>query len=295
MIRRCLVAVMVAGLLSVLGSSAAAQVHAQGSTSSGVTVQTLAQGSVKSRPAGDVFVNILEFHQVPGSAWLPQAFPTIVYTLHGDTTVSSPHAAARSVAAGTAAFTPTLSVPANDDVQGRVGAGAIAVGLIVVTLLLCAATWLRGGVRRGTFGVLSVLLIAGGVWVLTGATANDWYVFAVRPQLQRSVAMPRPYGHVVLNSPNINSQLPAPYVETLSAITVSPGARDDVVDVPAEMIIVVQGNAAVQVGDATQQLGEGGAAFTQAGNTLAIANPGTDTLQVLAFAVTPVSAVPPAT
>jgi hypothetical protein len=294
MIRRCLVAATVAGLFSVLASSAAAQVHAQGSTSSGVTTQTLARGPVKSRPVGDVFMNILEFHQVPGSAWLPQAFPTIVYTLHGVTTVSSPHAAARSVTAGTAAFTTTLSVPANDDVQGRFGTGAIAVGLILVALLLCAATWLRGGVRRGTFGALSVLLIAGGVLVLTGATANDWYVFAVRPELQRSVAMPRPDGHVVLNSPDMDSKLPAPYVETLSAITVSPGVRDVVVDVPAEMIIVVQGNAAVQVGDATQQLGDGGAAFAQAGNTLAIANSGSDTLQVLAFAVTPVSAVPPA-
>jgi mannose-6-phosphate isomerase-like protein (cupin superfamily) len=61
------------------------------------------------------------------------------------------------------------------------------------------------------------------------------------------------------------------------------------------MIIVVEGTAAVHVGEATEQLGDSGAAFAQAGNTLAIANPGSDTLLVLAFAVTPVSAVPPAT
>jgi quercetin dioxygenase-like cupin family protein len=296
MIRRCLVAAMVAGLSSVFVSSAAAQVHAQGSTSSGVTVRTLAQGSVKSRPAADVLVGLLEFHQVPGGAWLPEAIPTIVYTLHGTITVSAPEAGARSVGAGDAAFLPAQSIPANDNVQGRAGAGAIAVGLIVVALLLCAATWLRGDLRRGTVGTLSVLLVAGGVWVLTGATENDWYLFSVRDASDRSVAMPRPDGHVVLASPDLGSQPPAPYIETLSAITVPPSARYDVRSVPGpQMIVVLQGTAHVQVANKNRQLGGGGAVFVQAGNALAIVNAGSDTLQVLDFAVTPSSAVPAAT
>jgi quercetin dioxygenase-like cupin family protein len=177
--------------------------------------------------------------------------------------------------------------------QGRAGASAIAVGLIVVALLLCAATWLRGGLRRGTVGTLSVLLIAGGVWVLTGATANDWYLFSVRPASDRSVAMPRPDGRVVLGSPDLGSQPPAPYIETLSAITVAPTARYDVRSVPGpQMIVVLQGTAHVQVANENQQLGGSGAVFVQAGNELAIVNAGSDTLQVLDFAATPLSAAP---
>jgi hypothetical protein len=311
MIRRCLVAAMVVGLSSVFVSSAAAQVHAQGSTSSGVTVRTLAQGSVKSRPAADVLVAILEFHQVPGSAWLPDG-PLIVYTLHGTTTVSAPEPAPQSVGQGDAAFLPAQSILANDNVQGRAAAGAIAVGLIVVALLLCAATWLRGGVRRGTVGALSVLLITGGVWVLTGATENDWYQFQVYDASVRSGAMPRPDGHVVLGSPDLGSQPPAPYMETLRAITVPPSARYDVRSVPGpQMIVVLQGTAHVQVGDETQhltcstglahvgvpcdELGSSGAVFVQAGKALAVVNAGSDTLQVLDFAVMPLSAVPAST
>ena len=75
-----------------------------------------------------------------------------------------------------------------------------------------------------------------------------------------------------------------------------PGARYDALDVPGpETIIVVEGTAAVHVGDETRQLGGGGAAFAQAGKTLAIVNPGSDTVQVLDFAVTSPSAVPAAT
>jgi quercetin dioxygenase-like cupin family protein len=294
MIRRCLVAAVLAGLSLAAVSSTTSHVRAQNSTLTGITVRTLAQGSVKSRPAADVLVAILEFHQVPGSAWLPEYIPAIVYTLHGTTTVSSPEAAPRSVGAGDAAFLPAQSTPANDNVQGRAGAGAIAVGLIVVALLLCASTWLRGDLRRGTVGTLLVLLVAGGVWVLTGATANDWYQFAVRDVSDRSVAMPRPDGRVVLGSPDLGSQPPAPYMETLRAIIVPPSARYDVRSVPGpQVILVLQGTAHVQVGDETQQLGGGGAVFVQAGNALAIVNPGSDTVQVLDFAVTPLSAVPP--
>jgi mannose-6-phosphate isomerase-like protein (cupin superfamily) len=60
------------------------------------------------------------------------------------------------------------------------------------------------------------------------------------------------------------------------------------------MIIVLEGSASVHVGDGTQQLGSGGAAFAQAGATLTVVNPGSDTLQVLDFSVTPSSAVPAA-
>ena len=60
------------------------------------------------------------------------------------------------------------------------------------------------------------------------------------------------------------------------------------------MSLVVEGSASVQVGGETEQLGGGGAAFAQAGGTLTVVNPGSDTLQVLDFAVTPSSAVPAA-
>jgi quercetin dioxygenase-like cupin family protein len=108
--------------------------------------------------------------------------------------------------------------------------------------------------------------------------------------------MPVPYGRVTFSSPELDPVPAGPYIETLSAITVAPGARSDAQVVPGpQMIIVVEGAAAVHVGEAREELGDGGAAFAQAGNSLAIANPGSDTLLVLAFAVTPVSAAPAAT
>jgi len=53
-----------------------------------------------------------------------------------------------------------------------------------------------------------------------------------------------------------------------------------------EMIIVTEGTAAVQIGDETQQLSGGGGALAQTGTKVAIANSGSDTLQIIEFAVT---------
>jgi mannose-6-phosphate isomerase-like protein (cupin superfamily) len=292
MMRRRLVAVMVAGLLSAVVCSSAAHAQAGNNTVAGVTVQTLAQASAKSLPAGNLWFSIHEYHQDPGAAYGPiEGLPWVVYTLHGIATISSPSAPTRSVGPGEAAFIPALVQHTNENAEGRVGAGAIAVGLVVLVIVLCAATWLRAGLRRVVIPALSVLLIAGGVLALSGATANDWYIFAVRPEWQRTLVMPEPYGRRAFESPDVNPRPAAPYTETLSAVTVPPGARYDAFNVPGpEMIIVVTGSASVHVGDQTQQLAGGGAAFTQAGGTLAIVNRGSDTLHVLDFAVTPPSA-----
>lgn len=288
MMRRCSVAAIVAGLSLMVVCSPAAQVHATNSTLSSVTVQTLAQGQLTNLPAANVFLNILEFRQLPGAVYGPHGHvPVFVYTLHGTATISSPSAPTRSVSPGDAAFIPAL-VPAitQNNVDGRIVAGGIAVGLIVVTILLCAATWLRGGFRRVIIAVLSLSLVAGGALVLTGATANDYYFIAVRSAAERPRPMPVPYGRVAFSSPDVNPVPAAPYIETLSAITVPSGARYDARDVLGpEMIIVVAGSASVQVGAETQQLDRGESAFAQTGKALTIVNPGSDTLQVLRFAV----------
>jgi hypothetical protein len=282
------VAVMVAGLLSAVVCSSSSQARAGNNTVAGVTVQTLAQASAKSLPAGNVWVSIHEYHQDPGDAYGPiEGLPWIVYTLHGIATISSPSAPMRSVGPGEAAFIPGLVQHTNENLEGRVGTGAIAVGLVVLVVVLCAATWLRAGVRRVVIPALSVLLIAGGVLALSGATANDWYIFAVRPAWQRTLVMPVPYGRRVFESPDVNPRPAGPYTETLSAVTVPPGARYDALDVQGpQMVIVVAGSASVHVGAETQQLGRGESAFAQAGTALTIVNPGRDTLQVLRFAVT---------
>ena len=281
---------ILAGFALAVMSSPTVQVHATNSTLSPVTVQTLAQGPLKNLPPGKVCFNILEFRQLPGAAYGPHDHPPlVVYTLHGTVTISYPEAAARSVGPGDAAFIPAL-VPAitQDNVEGRVGAAAIAVGLIAVVILLCAATRLRGGRRSVITSGLSLLLIAGGALVLTGATSNDYYFIAARPGCAHPAAMPVPFGRVTFWSSDLNPVPAGPYVETLSAITVSPGARYDALKVPRpEMVIVVKGTAAVDVGDGTRQLSGGGAAFAQAGEALAVVNPGGDNLEVLSFAVTP--------
>jgi hypothetical protein len=288
MMRRRWVALMIAGLLTAVVCSSAAQAKAGNNTVAGVTVQTLAQAPLKSLPAGNVWFCLIEYRQVSGATYGPiAALPWVVYTLHGIATISSPSTPKRSVGPGEAAFIPALVPHTHDNVQGRVGAGAIAVGLVVLVIVLCAATWLRAGLRRVVIPALSALLIAGGVLALTGATANDWYVFAVRPEWQRTLVMPVPYGRRVFDSPDVNPRPAGPYLATLSGITVPPGARYDALDVPApEMIVVVAGSASVQVGAETQQLGRGESAFAQAGNAVTIVNPGSDTLQILRFAVT---------
>jgi quercetin dioxygenase-like cupin family protein len=279
-IRRCLVASMVSCLVLVVACSTPGQVP------SGVTVRTLAQGPLQKLPAGKIFVGVLDFSQVPGAACGPTcALPGIVYTLHGVATISIPGAVAGSVSPGDAAFTPPLAVHTNAD--GRVGGDAIAVGLILVVVLLCAATWLRSGRRRVVIAVLSLSLIAGSALPLIGAASNEWYFFAVRSVAARASPMIRADGRVVLSSPDLDGVPSAPYMERLSAITVPAGARYDASGVPGpEMVVVVEGTATVHVGAETTQLSSGGAAFAQTGQTLAIVNAGSDTLQVIDFAVT---------
>jgi quercetin dioxygenase-like cupin family protein len=276
--------------------SAAVQLHAQSSVFSAVTVRTLAKGQVKALPAGKVFINILEFRQQPGADFGPHSHQaSIVYTLQGVDTISFQTGSSQSVGPGAAAFIPALVKHSHQNPDGRIGAAAIAVGLVVVVILLCAATWLRGGRRRITITVLSILLIAGGALPLTGATSNDYYLIAVRPDAQRALSMPRPDGRVAYTAPDMDPVPAGPYVEALTAITVPAGARYVTPDIPGpQMIVVVGGSATVQLGDQTSQLVGGGGAFAQMAQTLTIVNSGSDTLQVLDFAVTSATASLPA-
>jgi Fibronectin type III domain len=294
MMRYCLVAAMVLCLSLAGAGLTAGQLHADNSTASAVTVETLAQGPVKNLPAGGIFISILESRQLPGADFGPHShIPAIIYTRQGISAISLPGAATRSVGPGEAAFIPALAVHTHQNPEGRIGAGAVAVGLVVVVILLCAATWLRGGRRRVVIAVLLLLLIAGGTLPLIGATTNDYYLIAVRPDAQRGLPMPRPDGRNIYASPDMDPMPAAPYIETLSAITVPPGARYDAPDLPGPvMIIGAKGTASVQIGNETTQLSDVVAAFAQTGQTLAIVNSGSDTLKVLDFAVT--SALPAA-
>jgi mannose-6-phosphate isomerase-like protein (cupin superfamily) len=250
---------------------------------------------VKAFPAGKVFDSILEFRQNPGADFGPHAHvPAIAYTLRGTDTISYAGGPEKAVGEGQAAFIPALVTHTHQNLDGRVGAGAIAVGLIVVAILLCAATLLRGPRRRIVVAGLSVLLIVGGAVPVLGATSNDYYLFAVRSPLEHDRPMPRPDGRVEFLSPDLNPVPPGPYVETLSAITVPAGATDDapVVQGP-QIVVVLQGNSTVGVGGETSQLGDHAATMAQAGQTLTILNPGADPLQVLDFAVTPATPAVP--
>jgi quercetin dioxygenase-like cupin family protein len=298
MTRSWLVAAVVGSISLAVACSMAGQPHANSSTVSTVTVETLAQGPVKNLPAGGNFFSILEFHQVPGGDYGPHPHvPAIVYTLRGIASFSFPGASTRSVGAGDAAFFPAGAVYSHENLEGRIGAGAIALGLIVVVILLCAATWLRGGRRRVVIAALLLLLIAGGALPLIGATTNDYYLIAIRQggggnggagTGPDDVPMPRPDGHNIYASPDFDPVPAAPYVVTLSAITVPAGAHYDAPDVAGpQLIIVLEGTASVHVGGQTQQVGGAGEAFAQAGQVLAIANQTSGTLKVLDFALSP--------
>lgn len=290
MTRRWLAAALLGGGALAMVCISIGQVHATNSTVSSVTVKTLAQGPVKSLPKGKVYANILEFRQLPGADFGPHAhIPAVVYTLHGVSTISFPGAAAQSVGPGEAAFIPALAVHTHENLEGRLGSGAIAAGLIVVVILFCAATWLRGPRRSVMTAVLSLLLIAGGALALIGPTVDDYYLFAVRPE-PSAVPMPRPDGRVAYSSPDIDPVPAGPYLETLIAITVPAGASYDAPDAPGpEILVVVDGAAAVRVAGQTTQLVGGDAAFAQTGQTVVIGNQGSGTLTVLDFAVTSIS------
>lgn len=288
MVQRCSVAATVVGSSFVVACSPVVPVSAKSSTQSDVTVRMLAQGPVQQLPADVVFVDVLEFHQVPGAAFGPHRhLPGIVYTLHGTATISFPGAAQRAVGPGDAVFLPGRVVHTHDNAEARGGARAIAVGLILLVIVLVAATWLRGGRRRAIIAGLSLLLIAGGALALSGGTSNDWYFIAVRDEPQRTDPMPRPDGRVTFSSPDLDPVPAAPYSETLRAITVPPSARYDALDVSGpETIIVLEGTATLHIGDETRHVESGHATFAQAGQKVAIVNPGSDTLQVIAFSVT---------
>jgi quercetin dioxygenase-like cupin family protein len=282
--RRLLAALFGIGIVLLL----VGQVQARNSAVSSVTVNTLAQGPVKSLPAAKVYLSILEFTQQPGAEFGPHAHQaSIAYTLKGTDTLAFRGAAAQSVGQGQAAFIPTLAVHTHQNLDGRIGAGAIAVGLIVLAILLCAATWMRGGPRRITVAALSILLIAGGTLPLLGATSNDYYLLAVRPASQRGQPMPRPDGRVAFTSPDIAPVPAAPYEETLTAITVPAGATYDAPNAPGpELIVVTDGAATVHIGDQTAQLSGCGVVFAQMGQTVAIGNQGGGALQLINFVVT---------
>ncbi|HYM96919.1 MAG TPA: hypothetical protein VET26_06445, partial [Candidatus Sulfotelmatobacter sp.] len=196
----------------------AAQAHAKTSTPSAATVQMLAQGPVQQLPGKASYVSILDFRQVPGAAFGPHAhLAGFVYTLHGVSTISFPAAAARSVGPGEAAFIPAFAAHTHDNVDGRFEAAAIAVGFIVVVILLCAATWLRGGSGRAIVAGLSVLLIAGGALALSGVTANDYLLIVVRADTHHDQPMPRPDGTNIFVSPDISPVPATPWVVTLRA------------------------------------------------------------------------------
>jgi quercetin dioxygenase-like cupin family protein len=278
--------------LAVMGLTFGDAAEAKSSTVSSVTVKTLAQGHVNSLQPGKIYLSILDFSQLPGADFGPHSHqPSIVYTLRGVDTISFQAGGSQSVGPGSAAFIPGLVVHTHQNPDGRIGTDAIAAGLIVLALLLCAATWLRGASRRGAIVVLSVLLVAGGTVPLIRATANDYYLFAVRPEVQRTGAMPRPDARVFYAAPDMDPVPAGPYLERLREISVPAGASYATPDtLGPQMIVVLAGTAVVHLGDQTTQLGSGGAASAQAGQTMAIVDSGGGTLRVLDFDVTSVSA-----
>jgi mannose-6-phosphate isomerase-like protein (cupin superfamily) len=296
MIRRCLGAAMLAGVAVVVVWLTAGYALATSAAPSSVSVKVLAQGQVKAFPVGKVFDSILEFRQNPGADFGPHAHvPGIVYTLRGTSTISYAGGSQKAVGEGQAAFIPALVTHTHQNLDGRVGAGAIAIGLIAVTILLCTATLLHGARRSIVVVGLSAFLIVGGALPVLGATSNDYYLFAVRSPVEHDRPMPRPDGRVEFLSADLNPVPPGPYVETLSAITIRPGATYDAPVVKGPQIVVVlQGSSTVRAGGETSQLGVGGATMAQAGQTLTIFNSGGNPLQVLDFAVASVGGSPAA-
>jgi mannose-6-phosphate isomerase-like protein (cupin superfamily) len=286
MMRRVLIATALGGVS--LALACATPLRAS-TADSGVTVTTLAQGPVKALPPGKIFANILEFKQIPGADFGPHAhLPAVVYSVRGTSTITFPTAPSVSVGPGQAAFIPAGAAMTQKNVDGQLGAITIAGGLIVLVILLCAATFMRGGSRRITIAVLSLLAIGGGILPLVGATSNDYYFIAVRPDAQRVLAMPRPDGHVFYTSPDVNPVPAGPYIESLSAIGLGAGARyEPAVAAGPQMIVVMEGTATVQVGDQTSHLGAGDGTFAQAGQTLAITNSGSQDLRMIDFTVRP--------
>ena len=291
MMRRLLVTAALAATSLAFMGSMALQTEA---VDSGVTVKMLTQGQVKALPPGKIFINILEFRQVPGADFGPHAhIPAVLYTLRGTSTITFPAAPTLSVGAGQAAFIPAGAAMTQKNLDGRVGAITIAGGLIVLVILLCAATFMRGGTRRITIAVLSLLAIGGGLLPLVGATSNDYYFIAVRPDAQHVLAMPRPDGHVLYTSPDLDPVAAGPYIYSLNTIELGAGVHYNPAVAPGpHMIIVMEGAGTVQVASQTLHLGTGDGAFAQAGQALAVTNESSQKLRMIEFAVQPAAPAP---
>src|SRR5438445_3854546 len=107
-----------------IACAAALQVQAKNSVLSGATVITLAEGPVKTLPAGQVYVNILEFRQLPGASFGPHYhIAAMEYTLQGTSTLSFAGSPRRSVGPGEATFIPALASHTHQNLGGQIGAG----------------------------------------------------------------------------------------------------------------------------------------------------------------------------
>jgi quercetin dioxygenase-like cupin family protein len=230
-------------------------------------------------PAG-VFISVLELPQPAGAVLGPHMHVAGFVADVAGTATMMIGGGAVDVGPGDAVFTAD-QVPHDHENRAAV---PFAIGLAVVLVGLTLALFLRRG-HQITVGLTTALLVVGTV-ATVNPLMNHWYFIAVRPPVQRGIAMPVPAGHRTYESPALTGLPSGPYLERLTDRRLNAGESLRVVGPAA--IVVIDGQASIIAdGRATGLSAQSGA--TIAGGTEAIVQSGSGSGRVFVVQVLPAS------
>jgi mannose-6-phosphate isomerase-like protein (cupin superfamily) len=254
--------------------------------------QRLAEGPVMLAPGGS-FLSIGYLPQPPGGSFGPHGHvPGLVYALSGDVTVAD-NGSTLALNAGDGHFIPALAVHTHENTEGRLPAGALAIGLVLAVIALVLVVG-RPRLREALVPVLLVALIVGGAVALQDPWKNEWFFYGIRPEPARGAVMPLPSASRTYESPQFRNLSPGRYLESLATTTVDPrGEVGESTVVGPIVFLVLDGEADVTVGNEEPvRLGRHEATMVQRGESFRVVNPSGSELRLLRFALTPSGSTP---
>jgi quercetin dioxygenase-like cupin family protein len=268
-------------LLSGGGWIAATRGTAEQASNEGAS-RVLLRAEVPALPEGPMFLSIVELRQAAGATLGPHSHVAgFVYALAGETTTSF----REPLQPGEAAFISAQVVHSHLNEQGRVPAGLLAGGLIVIAALLAVLAPWRAG-RKAVTITLTAMLVAGGLIAVLNPWENDWLFIGIRPEPARGAPMPLPNAARIYESPRLPLDFNGRYnlEESLAMTTLDPQERARAAADPGPtVLLVLEGEAEVRSADGPPvPLGPKEATLVQR-ESYEVTNPGTAILRLLSF------------
>ena len=250
--------------------------------------RTVATGPVNALPEGPLFISVFRLPQPAGATLGPHAhLPGFAWSLRGVETMTFADAPMVRVGPGQGGFMGAQQSHTHLNIDDRVPAGAVAV-LIVLTGAVVAM--LSTSLRMTPVGMSAALLflIALGALAAWNPWSNDWLFVSVRPASARGGSMPLPTASRVFESPDLVPLPAGPYVETVREVTLEPGPETTIRSVGATLLLVLEGQARVQLAGPTDRvMGRYQAMLLQPGSSAQIASVGDRGARVLEFTIEP--------